>query len=32
LELLYPDRHTLTITDENGWYRANLRINLEQDN
>lgn len=32
LELLYPDRHELTISDENGWYKAYLKINLEMDN
>jgi sensor histidine kinase YesM len=26
LELLYPDKHELNITRENGYYRSNLRI------
>jgi two-component system LytT family sensor kinase len=32
LELLYPGCHELTISDENGWYKAHLQINLAQDN
>lgn len=28
LALLYPQKHTLEIEDENGWYRVKLRINL----
>jgi two-component system, LytTR family, sensor kinase len=31
LDLLYPDRHDLTISDSNGWYRANLKINLSDN-
>ena len=28
LELLYPDRHTLSVDDQNGWYKAYLHIDL----
>ena len=28
LDLLYPERHELTIERENGWFRANLKIEL----
>lgn len=31
LDLLYPQRHSLDITESNGWYRANLRINLSEN-
>lgn len=30
LELLYPGKHELTITDENDIYRVNLKLKLEQ--
>ncbi|WP_181213913.1 hypothetical protein [Phocaeicola faecicola] len=28
LELLYPSTHSLEITETEGWYRVNLKINL----
>lgn len=32
LELIYPDRHTLSLTDSDGWYKADLTINMSGDN
>ncbi|MBN8861348.1 MAG: histidine kinase [Sphingobacteriales bacterium] len=30
LKLLYPDKHNLLITKENGWFVVSLQINLQQ--
>lgn len=31
LELLYPSNHQLEITEENGWYKVKLQINIKKD-
>lgn len=32
LELIYPEKHTLTNTAKEGWYRTHLHIDLSGDN
>jgi hypothetical protein len=29
LQLLYPERHTLSIDDNNGWYKVHLKLFLK---
>ena len=29
LQLLYPEKHTLLIDDNNGWYKVHLKLSLK---
>jgi len=31
LELLYPDKHQLNVTEQDGWFNVDLRLKIEED-